>query len=216
MDFIQNGRVIVNGQVVIEPSTLVNSHKDKVCVDGVQIKLKTHVYILLNKPKGYVTTTEDAHAEKTVLDLLPDQFKHLYPAGRLDKDTEGLLLLTNDGDVAYKLTHPKFQVDKIYFAKVDGTLKENDKICLEKGIVIDNQKTAPAKVTHVKYPGGKTDFHIAIHEGRKRQIRLMLKSLGYRVIHLKRIAQGPLLLENLPTGRWRPLKENEIAALKKI
>jgi len=254
MDFIFKGRVTVNGRVVVEPSTPIDCAKDKVCVDGAIIETKRHEYVLLNKPQGYVTTVKDRHAEKTVLDLLPKNLKHLYLAGRLDKDTVGLLLLTNDGDVAYKLTHPSFHVDKAYIVTIKGRLKENDKIHLEKGVFLGGERTAPAKIMHLtdfflsnmnfgsfgkyysrrkekvvlpstikvskekanKSVGDKTEFHMTIHEGRKRQIRQMLSGLGYWVVNLERISQGPLTLGNLKIGQWRALQEKEITALHQL
>lgn len=216
MDLILEGHVSVNGQIVREPSTPVDPAKDKVSLDGVAVGVKTHEYILLNKPAGYVTTVEDPHAQRTVMDLVPKQFSHLYPVGRLDKDTEGLLLLTNDGDVAYKLTHPKFNIDKTYVVVVRGKLKEGDKMLLEKGVMIDTEVTAPAKITQVKKLDDKTEFAITIHEGRKRQIRVMLGRIGYTVLYLQRIKQGPLSLGELAKGQWRALSQHEVAQLVKL
>ena len=213
MELIFQGHVTVNGQVTLEPSTPIDSARDKVCMDGILLQAKSHEYIILNKPAGYVTTLKDRHAAKTVRDLLPKNLRHLYPVGRLDKDTEGLLLLTNDGDAAYKLMHPKFHVDKTYCVGIQGRLKESDKACLEKGVSIDGRTTAPSKMSHVKYVADTTEFQMTIHEGRKRQIRLMLASCGYKVIYLKRIIQGPLTLGNLKIGHWRVLQKEEIAAL---
>ncbi|MFA5059595.1 MAG: pseudouridine synthase [Candidatus Omnitrophota bacterium] len=216
MKIIQQGRVSLNGQITTEPSTPVDPVKDNVAVDGQDIKSSAHEYILLNKPKGYVTTTADPHAQKTVLDLVPKEFQHLYPAGRLDQDTQGLLLLTNDGDVAYKLTHPKFNVDKTYLAKISGVLAPLEKEKLEKGVVIEDKITAPSKITNVRISLGQTEFLITIHEGRKRQIRLMLQAVGHKVVDLTRIKQGPLSLGDLKLGCWRRLSEQEILQLKSI
>ena len=141
---IQAGEVRVNGEVVREPSFAVNPDKDKVIVDGKGVRSRDYLYVLLHKKAGYVTTKQDKYGEKTVFDLLPKKWRHVVPAGRLDKDTEGLLLLTNDGDVAYKLTHPKFNVDKTYFVVVAGSLEPKTKKRLERGIVVDGKKTAPA------------------------------------------------------------------------
>ena len=216
LEIILNGCVQVNGSVVMEPSTPVDPQKDRVIVDGETIGTKKHEYALLNKPKGYVTTLEDKHARKTVVDLLPPKLRHLYPVGRLDKDTEGLLLLTNDGDAAYRLTHPKFNIDKTYVVCVTGILDPQHKTRLEKGLPIEGRMTAPAKIFAVKNNAGKTEFQMTIHEGRKRQIRLMLAALGYSVVSLTRVAQGPLSLGNLKTGEWRLLDAKEITALEKL
>jgi 23S rRNA pseudouridine2605 synthase/16S rRNA pseudouridine516 synthase len=216
MEVIQNGRVKVNGKTVTEPSLQVSAEHDKVEVDGRPVEEKSHAYIMLNKPSGYVTTKEDRFAEKTVMDLLPEKFRHLQPVGRLDKDTEGLLLLTNDGDTAYRLTHPKFNVDKKYLVRVTGRLTLQEKHRLEKGVMIEDQKTSPAKIRDIKYTGDRTDFLISIHEGRKRQIRLMLKAVGHEVIGLKRVVQGPLALGDLPVGKWRMLDSPEVEQLKHV
>ena len=216
LDLILGGYVKVNGSIIRESSAAIDPSKDTVSVEGKTIGVKAHEYVLLNKPKGYVTTVEDKHAEKTVLDLLPLTLRHLYPVGRLDKDTQGLLLLTNDGDAAYRLTHPKFDIDKTYVVCNSGVLNPQHKIRLEKGLPIEGRITAPAKVSEIKNSDGKTEFKITIHEGRKRQIRLMLAALGYSVLSLTRIAQGPLFLGNLKTGEWRPLDSKEVAALEKL
>lgn len=216
LEMIFDGRVSVNGQIVREPSTAVDPQKDKVYVDGKIVKTKAHTYILLNKPKGVMTTVADEHAEKTVLDLLPPEYKHLYPVGRLDKDTEGLLLLTNDGGVAYKLTHPKFNIDKTYLVEIDKKLADHDKWRLEKRVQLEDGATAPSKIENVKFAGQRTVFHMTIHEGRKRQIRRMMEVLGYKVVNLKRIRQGPLTLQGEKLGSWRLLTPAEISVLKKL
>ncbi len=212
-DVIQEGKVAVNGQIIQEPSTPVSPLKDKVCVDGKRVAGKSYAYILLNKPQGYVTTKADRFADKTVFDLLPSRYAHLVPAGRLDKDTEGVLLFTNDGDAVYRLTHPGFCVDKIYMVRVSGKLSLEDKKHLEKGVVIDRKKTSPAKIRDVHYGQGSTEFLMTIHEGRKRQIRLMLDKVRHKVIYLKRIQQGPLKLGTLKTGKFRELTKEEQSLL---
>lgn len=216
LEYIIEGRVRMNDQVVREPSTPVDPQKDKVYLDGTLIKIKAHTYILLHKPKGVMTTMADKYAEKTVLDLLPEEYKHLYPVGRLDKDTEGLLLMTNDGDVAYKLTHPKFNIDKTYLVEIDKRLENHDKWRLEKHIKLEDGMTAPATIENVKFAGQNTIFRMTIHEGRKRQIRRMMEVLGYTVVNLKRIKQGPLVLKDEKLGTWRFLTPAEIASLKKL
>ncbi len=214
MEKIQAGHVQVNGSLVTEPSWEVDPFKDTVEVEGRLIAKKEYISILLNKPAGTITTTEDEHADKTVMDLLPEEFQHLKPVGRLDKDTEGLLLLTNDGDLAYRLTHPKFLVDKTYIVLIDGVLSPEQQKRLEKGIPIEDRTTAPAKVKILRCAKHQTDFEITIHEGRKRQIRLMLEALGHKVEYLKRIRQGALSLGNLPAGKWRRLLPAEIERIK--
>ena len=216
MDWIKAGRVKVNGRLECEPSTLIDARSDKIEVDNRLVEDKAFTYLLLHKPAGYVTTKADRFAGKTVLDLVPLKFQHLVPAGRLDKDTEGLLLLTNDGDVVYALTHPRHNVDKTYDVRILGRLDESTKDRLERGIVLDGKKTAPAKISGVKFLDRGSAFSMTIHEGRKRQIRLMLAQTGHDVIYLKRISQGPLHLGDLKVGQWRHLDENEVRELKKI
>ena len=206
----------MNEKIVKESSHQIDSSRDRIVVDGKRVEEKSYQYILLNKPKGFVTTTLDRHAEKTVLDLLPKEFQHLNPVGRLDKDTEGLLLLTNDGDVAYRLTHPKFNVDKIYVVKIDSQLSAQQKSLLEKGVLLEGHRTSPAKIRNFKNIQGKSEFEITIHEGRKRQIRLMLNAVGHEVVYLQRIAQGPLRLGDLKVGCWRILEGSEIISLKRL
>lgn len=215
MDFILQGYVAVNGEINKEPSTLVDSSKDKVTFKNKVIEDKKNRYILLNKPRGYITTKADKFARKKVLDIIPQELNHLHPVGRLDKESEGLLLLTNDGDVTYKLTHPKHGINKTYIVTVRGSLNFKDKKRLEQGVVIDNKKTSPAKISKVKVLNNTTTFEIVIHEGRKRQIRLMLQSVGYHVTMLKRIVQGPLKLGSLKPGQYRELNKKEIFLLKK-
>lgn len=213
-DLVMAGRVSVNGRPVAEPSTPVDPRKDKICVDQREVQTKAYRYILFNKPGGCVTTREDRFAEKTVFDLLPTEFRHLVPVGRLDKDTEGLLLLTNDGDLTHQLTHPRFDIDKMYRVKMTGTLDTKDREALEKGVVIEGRRTAPARIQNVRRAGNETEFTITIHEGRKRQIRLMVAHIGKKVIFLQRIAQGPLRLGDLKVGRWRELNNEEIISLQ--
>lgn len=213
-DLVLGGRVSVNGQQVVEPSTSVDPDKDKIRVDDKLVGVKAYTYILLNKPRGCVTTRQDRFAEKTVYDLLPVEFRHLVPVGRLDKDTEGLLLLTNDGDLAYRLTHPRFDIDKTYRVRITGTLEAKDRQALEKGIMIDGRRTAPARIQDVRRTAGGTEFTITIHEGRKRQVRLMAASLGEKVTFLQRVVQGPLRLGDLKSGGWRELRGEEISLLK--
>jgi pseudouridine synthase len=216
MEVIQEGRVKFNGQICCEPSTLVDSDKDHVFVDGKRVQSKKYEYVLLNKPAGYTTTKSDQHAERTVFDLLPPKLHYLSPVGRLDRDTEGLLLLTNDGNIAYHLTHPKFNIEKTYFVRIRGELLPASKDRLEKGIFIEGEKTAPAKISNVKILKDKTEMLMTIHEGRKRQIRIMFAKEGYKVTYLKRLVQGPLSLGTLKNGSWRLLDGREIDQLAKL
>ncbi|MBL8012764.1 MAG: rRNA pseudouridine synthase [Candidatus Omnitrophica bacterium] len=216
MDYVKEGRVSLNGTVVLEPSTPIDPHKDQIKVDGRLIEKKSFQYVLLNKPAGFVTTKEDAHAQRTVMDLLPQDLQHVVPVGRLDKDTEGLLLLTNDGDLTFRLTHPQFDVDKTYLVHIGGKLLLEKKYRLETGVVIEGKMTKPAQIRNIHSSGGQTEFLMVIQEGRKRQIRLMLKAVGCAVSYLKRMAQGPLQLGELPLGKWRALTAVEVQQLKSL
>ena len=216
MDIIQSKRVSVNGQIVFEPSTPINPEKDSICVDKKLIKSKQYDYILLNKPDGYTTTSKDPFAEKTVFDLLPKESKGLNPVGRLDKETEGLLLFTNDGDLAYKLTHPKFNIDKVYKVTIIGQLKPETRSSLEKGIVLAGKKTATCKISDIRISTNQTTLFIKIHEGRKRQVRLMFGKMKHFVRYLKREEQGPLKLGSLKLGKWRRLTPQELRSLRAL
>jgi len=215
-DIIKEGRVVLNGQICEEPSTPIDPNKDHVSVDDKKIKSKKYDYVVLNKPVGYTTTRADKHARKTVIDLLPRKFQHLSPVGRLDKDTEGLLLLTNDGDVAYQLTHPKFNIDKTYSVRILGCLAMDQKKQVEQGVYIDRKKTSPAKIKNIRPVKNQIELMITIHEGRKRQIRYMFAKVGCKVVYLKRLTQGPLTLGPLKKGMCRTLTKKEILELQKL
>ncbi len=214
MSIVQSGAVMVNGKVVIEPSSPVDPERDQVRFRGKLIGPKPFEYVLLHKPSGYVSTKEDSHAKKKVGDLLPSNLRHLNPVGRLDRETEGLLILTNDGDLLHRLTHPKFQVGKEYFVRVKGELDPVKQKDLEKGVVLEGKKTSPAEVFKIQTDGRTTDFHIVIHEGWNRQIRRMCEKIGFPVRYLKRIRHGKIELGGLQKGHWRRLSKEEINILK--
>ena len=214
MGIIQSGHVKVNGRIEREPSTDVTGNEE-ITVSGKKIVVQQYTYIMLHKPPGYTTTKNDPHADKTILDLLPKEMHFLSPVGRLDKDSEGLLLLTNDGPWAFRLTHPKFHLDKTYIVKARGILNQENQKKLQEGVVIENERTAPCRIAQVRYNGADTELQISIHEGKKRQIRRMLWSLGHRVYYLKRISIGPLKLGNLKIGEWRSLTKQEIVSLRR-
>ncbi len=213
MEIVQSGKVRVNGKVVDEPSFPVTPDRDKVMVSGRPVAEAKKDYLLLNKPKGYVTTRAVGFKEKTVMDLLPRKCRHLHPVGRLDKDTEGLLLLTNDGDLTHQLTHPRYESPKTYEVVAQGRVSPAAVLKLEKGVKLEGKLTAPARVRRVKREKETTRFEIIIHEGRKRQVRLMLEAVGHKVMHLKRVAQGPLSLKGMKSGEFRRLTPREIGAL---
>lgn len=212
-EIILLGRVKVNGKTVSELGTKVTSG-DIVMLDDEEIKpVSKKVYIALNKPVGVVTTVSDQFDRPAVTDLVADEIHtRVFPVGRLDYDTEGLLIMTNDGDITYKLTHPKHVVFKTYHAVLNKVPHPKDVERLKNGVVIDGKKTKPAKINWLK----DNVFEIAISEGRNRQIRKMFESIGCNVEALRRIAVGNLTLGNIPLGRWRHLSPAEIDYLKSL
>ncbi len=215
---ILDGRVKVNGKVVTELGTQVNENNDRVMVDGNLVKpVADYSYIMMYKPKGCVTTLKDDKGRKTVYSYLEDlNIPHLVPVGRLDYDTEGLLLLTNDGDLVHALTHPSHEVPKTYIVKVEGQVLEHKLAQLRKGVEIDGVKTAKAKVKLVDFKDNISRFEMTIHEGRNRQIRKMFEAVGEEVIFLKRVSVGNVRLGGLARGTYRYLSDDEIEYLKKL
>ena len=209
---IKRGKIKVNGKPVITLGTKVDSAKDKIEFQNQELFItREKVYLALNKPRGYLCTTRDDFNRPKVIDLLKDQSIRLYPVGRLDLDTEGLLILTNDGDFAYKLTHPRHQIPKVYLCKLNRPLKGEDKKKLEKGVDLEEGKTLPAEILTLS----KNKIKITIYEGKKRQIKRMLALFNYKVVELKRTAIGPLKLGTIAPGRSRRLKSGEIKVLLK-
>jgi len=216
-ELILEGKVKVNGVVVRELGTKVDPNRDIVLVNNKKIKpVEKKVYILLNKPEGYVTSLKDTHSNKVVLDLVKDIKERIFPVGRLDKDTSGLLIMTNDGDLAYKLTHPKHEVWKKYIALVKGYPDNNKLEKLRNGVEIDGRLTSKAYVKLIRRNANTTLLEISIHEGRNRQVRKMCENIGHPVIELKRVAIGNIKLNGLEKGKWRYLNEKEIEYLKNI
>jgi 23S rRNA pseudouridine2605 synthase len=210
------GRVTVNGTTVRELGTKADPAADDIRVDGRRIRLpERHRYLLLNKPRGYVTTRSDPQKRPTVVDLVGIR-DYIYPVGRLDFDSEGLLILTNDGDLAAHLTHPSHGVNRIYEARVLGIPDAHDLQRLSRGIVLEGRRTAPAQVELL--PGKRGDEHatlrITIHEGRNRQVRNMCEAIGHPVERLKRIAIGPIRDNRLKPGQWRELTREEVIRLR--
>ena len=212
-----DGRVSVNGVTIRELGTKADAQADDIRVDGRRIKLASrHRYILLNKPSGYVTTRSDPQQRPTVMSLLPGLHEYIYPVGRLDYDSEGLLLLTNDGDLAAHLTHPRHGVNRVYEVTVAGVPDAHDIERLAKGVTIDGRRTQRADVRLV--PGrhaGQATVRITIAEGRNRQVRRMFDAVGHPVDQLRRVAIGPLKDSRLKLGQWRDLTADEVRALKK-
>lgn len=213
-ELIDEGRVSVNGSTVTEQGVKIEIGADKVSVDGKPIKSKNkNYYIMLNKPVGYVSTANDQFDRPTVVDLVKKDLAdvRIFPVGRLDYETEGLLLLTNDGDFTYKVTHPKFHMEKTYIATVKGGMTISGMNKLRNGVYIDdNFKTSPAKAEILDAYDGHTFVKITIHEGKNRQVRKMFEAIGNTVVGLQRISIGTVELGNLPLGRWRHLTSHEI------
>lgn len=213
-EYIVQGRVKVNGNVCDVLGTKV-SMTDKVEFDGKIVKIEEKkVYIAMNKPSGYVTTASDERGRDTVIDLVKNDIpERVFPVGRLDYNTEGLLILTNDGDFTYKVTHPKHKVAKVYLAEVVGVPDRKALNDLANGVLIDGKMTSRAKVDTVAINKNSSTLEITIFEGRNRQVRKMCEAVGHRVVHLKRTAIGNIKLSHLPLGKWRHLTDREIKDL---
>jgi len=217
-DLIINGRVEVNGLVVLDLGTKVDPNKDQIKVDGKEINSEKLAYYLFYKPTGVITSVTDTHGRKVVTDFFRDISERIYPVGRLDNDTSGLLIMTNDGDLAYRLMHPSFTIDKVYLATVRGTPSKEKLNMLEKGVLLDDGWTSPAEATLIqsKTQPGQSVIRLTIHEGRNRQVRRMCQHIGHPVIKLHREKYGFLTLSGLKVGEYRPLTETEVKQLKEM
>lgn len=213
---IADGRVSVDGEVITEMGVQVEIGQD-IRVDGKLVTPEPQkYYILYHKPAGEVTTVNDPEGRATVLDKFRDFPARLYPVGRLDYDSEGLLLLTNDGDLTERMLHPSQEVEKTYLARVSNELTPAEAATLEEGVMVDGRKTAHAKVKILGAKGLYTDILVTIHEGRNRQVRKMVEQVGHQVVMLRRIRFGPLKLGDLPRGMWRELIPEELDAIQKL
>lgn len=215
-ELINSGRVKVNDTIITEMGFKVNPNIDKVYVDNKKVALEERkVYIMLNKPTGYVTTVSEQFNRKKVTDLVNVPYR-IFPVGRLDYNTSGLLILTNDGELTYRLTHPKFKVEKVYIAKIKGIPTKEELNAFESGLKIENYITAPAKIKILKELNGNSIVEVTIREGKNRQVRKMCDAIGHSVLELKRIKMGRIHLGNLEIGNWRYFTEREIAYLKQL
>lgn len=210
-EYLKQGLVSVNGEIIKRPEHKVDETKDRICCRGKEIVYRKYVYYMLNKPKDVVSSTRDSMC-RTVSELLADTgYDDLFPVGRLDKDTEGLLIMTNDGNLAHNLLSPKKHVEKVYYAELRKPLSEEDRKALETGVDIGEEKlTLPAKAEQIT----ETGLYLTIMEGRYHQVKRMLHAVGNEVIYLKRISMGKLSLDkNLPCGRYRELTEEEVRSI---
>lgn len=213
---IKEGRVEINGEIIYKNDYKINPYTDKIKLDGEEIFFRKYVYIMMNKPKGLVSSTDDP-INRTVLELLDEEYLifNPFPAGRLDKDTEGLLILTNDGKLAHELLSPKKGVEKTYYVEVDGYVEEEHKKLFDEGVTLDDgYKTLPAKLKIIE-SGFISKVELTIKEGKFHQVKRMFQAIDMEVIYLKRISMGPIKLdERLELGQYRELAEEEIKLLK--
>ena len=216
------GRVSVNGEVITALGTRADPDRDDIRVDGRRVTIaRRRVYLLLNKPRGYVTTRSDPEGRRTILDLIPRVREYLYPVGRLDYDSEGLLLVTNDGDLAARLMHPRYEIERTYHARVRGAPDAAALARLARGIVLDGRRTAPATVRRLSdNPSARKDdsqatIEITIREGRSRQVRKMCEAVGHPVLRLQRVRFGPIADSTLKVGASRELTPREVASLRR-
>ncbi len=212
---IADGRVEVNGAVA-SLGDRIEAERDAVTLDGRALVCDQKVYVVLNKPKGAVTTVKDTHDRKTVLDLITGVDARIFPIGRLDIDVTGTLLLTNDGELTHRLSHPKFEIDKVYLAWVSGRVKAPSIQQLRDGVPLEDGMTAPAKASVVKRADNSTLIRLTIHEGRKRIVKRMCAAVGHPVRDLRRLRIGTIGSDDLIPGEWRHLSQDEVNELKRL
>ncbi len=214
--WIAERRVTVNGRVVIDPEAWIDPARDRVALDGNALRAANKVYLLLYKPKGYLTTYRDPDGRKTVYDLLPQRDGFVFPVGRLDLDTSGLLVMTNDSAFAERLTNPESEIAKTYLVKASKTLSDEQLAGLRAGVALKDGPTRPARVTRIRDSGGRTVFEITITEGRNRQVRRMVEVFDAKVLKLVRVAIGDLRIGDLPIGKTRLLLPAEVKRLARV
>lgn len=215
-ELIEQGKVYVNGKQVKELGTIINEKKDKITFEGREVKLPTSfVYIKLNKPKGYACTASDEKGRKTIYDLVKCE-ERLFSVGRLDYDTEGLIILTNDGDFANKVIHPSYEIEKEYQVTIEGEIKESELAVLRKGVVVDGEKMPPARVKFIDAKNNTTRLSVVIHEGQNRQVRRMFEAIGKSIKLLKRVRIGGVKLGGLSRGEYKDLTIDELNLLVRV
>ncbi|HYU24645.1 MAG TPA: pseudouridine synthase [Thermoanaerobaculia bacterium] len=212
--WIGAGRVRVNGRVVRDPDAWVDLERDRVDLDGKPLRRSAPIYLLLYKPKGYLTTYRDPQGRPTIYDLLPERGEYVFPVGRLDLDTSGLLILTNDTQFTERLTNPEYHVPKTYLVKASKHLTDDDLDALRRGVELDDGPTRPADVTRLRESGRKTVFEITVTEGRNRQVRRMVEALEAKVLKLVRVAIGPLRIGKMQIGSVREMTAEEVRQLR--
>ena len=211
---IDEGRVEVNGKIVTEQGRRVNPDRDQIRVDGSRIPPpRRHMYLVLNKPRGVISTMDDPEGRTTLADYLPRTKERLFHVGRLDTETEGLIILTNDGEFAHRLAHPSYEVRKSYHVQVAGVMDNRTLKRLEKGVTLDDGPVKPDKVKLISRGQDRTQLQVSLHEGRNRTVRRMMDAVGHPVDRLARTAIGPVRLGNLPVGETRELSRDELGAL---
>jgi 23S rRNA pseudouridine2605 synthase len=215
-ELIAAGRVTVDGRPVRELGTKVDPQAQRVAVDGQPVKLERPVYWLVNKPRGYLCTNEDPAGRPRAIDLVPHVEQRVYTVGRLDEDSEGLLLLTNDGDLAHRLMHPRFGVEKTYLVQVAGHPSRDDVDQLLKGVWLSDGHVRARRVKVMKSQGDSTWLQVVLSEGKNREVRRMLARLNHKVLRLRRVAIGPVRLDQLPKGKARKLSLEEVTALRRL
>ena len=213
---IEQGRVKVNGKIVHTLGSKIDENKDRIEVDGKTVEgTQGKIYMLLNKPPEFLVTLKDPFQRPTIMDFLPKLKTRIFPVGRLDFDSEGLLLMTNDGELTNRLIHPRYEIKKNYLVKIQGHPEKIQISRLERGIYIDGKKTAPAKIFLISSSPKRSLFKVELHEGRKREIRRMFEAIGYHVLLLRRIKFAGLTLDGLNPGDWRYLTKTEVQNLYK-
>lgn len=214
-ELIKNGEIKVNGQVVLNLATTIDEKKDKVEYKGGVLSLpSSFIYLKMNKPKGYASTSSDEKGRKTIFDLVEDKSVRLFNVGRLDYDTEGLILITNDGDFANRVIHPSFEIEKEYMVTVEGKMQESEFAVLRKGAVVNGERMPEAKVKPISFDGKFTKLSVVITEGQNHQVRRMFEAIGRSIRLLKRVRIGQVRLGNLYRGKTKPLTEEEIKSFE--
>ncbi|NQT32898.1 MAG: rRNA pseudouridine synthase [Candidatus Omnitrophica bacterium] len=215
VEIIESGRVKVDGEVIREKGFKADPEKNNVSVDGAPLQAEEKkYYFLLNKPKNVISTAKDTHERRKITDFFNKTDARLYPVGRLDRDTTGAIIITNDGELAHKLAHPSFEIEKEYTATVEGAIREGDVKRIAKGIAVEGRKTSPCEIKLVQRDKSTSVYKLKLHEGRKRQIRRMFEEAGGKVVKLKRVKYAGLTLKGLREGEYRKLTDREIERLK--